>query len=117
MNNAITIALLLGIVAMFIVPHLIAASHRTSPDNARELVSRGALLVDVRTPGEYNAGHIDGALNIPLQELGRRVGELGDSGRDIVLYCRSGNRSGQARKMLLGAGYSAVHDLGGIDRW
>lgn len=82
--------------------------------DARRLVELGALLVDVRTPEEFSAGHIDGAVNIPLQALDRRMGELGPKDRSIVVYCRSGNRSSRARRMLESAGFSAVHDLGAM---
>jgi rhodanese-related sulfurtransferase len=74
------------------------------------------LLLDVRTPQEFNGGHIAGAVNIPLQSLPQRINELPQD-RSIVLYCRSGNRSRTAANMLAGAGYSDVYDLGGIIKW
>lgn len=89
----------------------------TSRDDARRLVSQGALLVDVRTPEEFSSGHIEGAVNIPLQSLEGRMGELGAKDREIVVYCRSGARSGSARRVLKTAGYTAVHDLGAMSRW
>lgn len=88
-----------------------------SGSEARRLVGSGALLVDVRTPKEFSTGHIDGAVNIPLQGLDQRLGELGAKDRAIVLYCRSGNRSGRARRMLESAGFRSVHDLGAMSRW
>lgn len=95
-----------------------ACGGSTSGSEARELVAGGALLVDVRTPEEYAGGHIDGAVNIPLQELEQRVHELGpDKSRAIVVYCRSGNRSAQARRFLEGHGFTAVHDLGPMSAW
>ncbi|MCC7535037.1 MAG: rhodanese-like domain-containing protein [Deltaproteobacteria bacterium] len=84
---------------------------------ARRLVEGGALLVDVRTPAEFSARHIPGAVNIPLSELDARMNELGPRSRAVVLYCRSGNRSAQAARILEGAGYSRVHDLGAMSRW
>jgi rhodanese-related sulfurtransferase len=84
---------------------------------ARQLVERGARLVDVRTPAEFASGHLPGAVNIPVQELGRRMGELDPKPTPIVLYCRSGNRSASAAKALKAAGFSAVHDLGAMSRW
>ncbi len=86
------------------------------PDQARELVEQGALLVDVRTPQEYEQHHIPGALNLPLQELDNRISELPED-QDIVLYCRSGARSGRALQRLQSLGYSDVYDLGSISRW
>lgn len=86
------------------------------PQTARQLVDEGALLVDVRTPQEYNERHIPGALNLPLQELEARTAEL-PKDRTLVLYCRSGNRSSMARRFLLSHGYDEVHDLGPLTRW
>lgn len=90
---------------------------RISGAEARELVQRGALLVDVRSPAEFAGGHIDGAINIPIQELSRRMGELGDGSGQIVVYCASGGRSAMAKRMLEHEGFEHVHDLGGIRRW
>lgn len=84
---------------------------------ARRLVEQGARLVDVRTPQEFADGHIDGAVNIPVQELDRRLTELEPKNEPIVLYCRSGRRSSDAARMLTEAGYTSVHDLGAMSRW
>ncbi len=88
---------------------------QVSGDEAQQLVRDGALLLDVRTPEEFAADHIDGALNIPLAELESQLDRL-DRERPIVVYCRSGNRSGQARQLLCDRGYS-VHDLGPRTAW
>lgn len=88
-----------------------------SGDAARKLVEGGARLVDVRTPEEFAGGHLPGALNIPVQQLDQRMGELAPKDRALVVYCRSGHRSGQAAGMLKGAGFTAVHDLGPMSRW
>jgi rhodanese-related sulfurtransferase len=74
------------------------------------------LLIDVRTPGEYAAGHIAGSVNIPVEELAGRLDEV-PQGTPIVVYCRSGNRSATASRILVDAGYSNVYDLGGIIAW
>jgi phage shock protein E len=84
---------------------------------ARQLVQAGARLVDVRTPGEFGAGHLPGAINIPVQELEARAGELRPVDVAVVVYCRSGHRSGNAARLLKKAGFAAVHDLGPITRW
>jgi len=88
-----------------------------SSAEARQLVHAGARLVDVRTPGEFAAGHIPGAINIPVQQLGARTGELQPKDAAVVVYCRSGHRSGNAARMLKSAGFAAVHDLGPMSRW
>lgn len=106
------------IVAVLVVGYLaFKPGGEVSGSEARRLVADGARLVDVRTPGEFAAGHLPGAVNIPVQELDRRMAELDAKDRPIVLYCRSGNRSGHAARMLEGAGYSQVHDLGAMSRW
>lgn len=84
---------------------------------ARQLVQDGARLVDVRTPAEFAAGHIDGAVNIPVQQLDARLHELQPKDRPLVVYCRSGHRSGNAARLLKSAGFPAVHDLGPMSRW
>ena len=84
---------------------------------ARKLVQDGARLLDVRTSAEFASGHIDGALNIPLQELEGRMDELEPRDQPIVVYCRSGQRSRQASRLLKSAGYAAVSDLGAMSRW
>ncbi len=78
-------------------------------------VADGALLIDVRTPGEFNAGHLDGAVNIPYQEIVSRLAEQQVAQeREIVVYCRSGNRSGIAERLLVDAGYAAIFNGGGL---
>jgi phage shock protein E len=88
-----------------------------SSDEARQLVRAGARLVDVRTPGEFAAAHIPGAINIPVQELDARMSELQPKNAAVVVYCRSGHRSGNAARLLKSAGFVAVHDLGPMSRW
>ncbi len=83
---------------------------------ARQLVAQGATLLDVRTPGEFRAGHIEGAKLIPVQELGSRIAEVGSRDVPVVVYCRSGNRSATAARMLRDAGYK-VYDLGPMSAW
>ena len=75
------------------------------------------MLLDVRTPAEFAAGHIEGALNIPVQELEERMNELVPRERQLVVYCRSGARSHRAKGLLEPAGYASVHDLGAMSSW
>ncbi len=82
---------------------------------ARHLVEDGAFLLDVRTPEEFAEGHIEGATNIPVQELETRMSEVPESA-SVVVYCRSGNRSAKAAVMLKDAGHQ-VHDLGPMSAW
>ena len=88
-----------------------------SVDDADELRQAGALVLDVCEPAEWATGHIEGATLISLGELEARVGEL-PRDRDIVVVCRSGNRSAQGRDVLLAAGFAAVTSMaGGMTDW
>jgi rhodanese-related sulfurtransferase len=89
---------------------------RTSGEEARKLVEKGAILIDVRTTEEYAQGHIDGAKNIPVQNLDTRMSEL-PKDKAIVVYCRSGARSSRAMRMLKEKGFTQVYDLGGMSNW
>ena len=76
------------------------------------------ILVDVRSPGEFAEGHIPGAINIPVDEVGSRVSEL-EAYRDgpVTLVCRSGGRSAKAAKELSGMGFTTVNVEGGTLAW
>jgi adenylyltransferase/sulfurtransferase len=75
------------------------------------------LLIDVRQPHEGQMfGSIAGSVLIPMNELPMRLGELPE-GREIVLYCKSGMRSGQAATWLRQRGRNALNLAGGIDQW
>tara|TARA_A100001037_G_scaffold304356_1_gene340866 strand:- start:18550 stop:18930 length:381 start_codon:yes stop_codon:yes gene_type:complete len=81
-----------------------------------EQIKRGAapLILDVRTPSEFEAGHVPGAINIPHDTLADRLGELNVSTSDeVVVYCHGGGRAGMAEGVLIEAGYSNVVDLQG----
>ncbi len=96
---------------------LLALSGDVGARDAKRLVENGAVLLDVRTPEEYAAKHIEGARNIPVQELATRLDEVGPRDRPVVVYCRSGHRAAKATEMLRGAGFTEVHDLGAMSRW
>lgn len=74
------------------------------------------VLVDVRTPEEYASGHIPGAVNIPYDTI---AGNPPTKEKDslVIVYCRSGNRSGIAKKTLDSLGYSRVENFGAVGRW
>ena len=74
----------------------------------------GAVLIDVRTPAEYAAGHIEGAINLPLDALEDREDAIPDKNTPVFVYCRSGARSGRAAAYLTGCGYTDVKNIGGI---
>lgn len=81
------------------------------------LVQGGALVIDVRTPGEFSGGAIQGAVNIPYDEIAAKIGRVeADKNRSIIVYCHSGARSAVARKSLEQAGYTQVVDGGGFSK-
>ena len=84
---------------------------------AHQIVDQGARLVDVRSAVEFASGHVEGAVNIPLDQLPERMSELGSQDQAIVVYCRSGQRSASAKRTLEAAGYRDVFDLGAMSRW
>lgn len=81
------------------------------------LVEAGAMLLDVRSKREFSGKKIDGSKNIPLNELGSRMGELGPKDTKIVVYCLSGARSRGAVSLLNRAGYTNVWDMGTFRVW
>jgi phage shock protein E len=95
----------------------VTAKSISSGRTARELVARGAVLLDVRTPEEFRDEHVPGAVNVPLQELAARLGEVGPRDRTVVVYCRSGRRSAEATRLLEHAGFRHVHDMGAMLEW
>jgi rhodanese-related sulfurtransferase len=76
-----------------------------------ELRKNGALFIDVRSAGEFASGNAPGTVNIPLPELGSRLGEIPKSS-PVVLCCASGTRSGMAKLLLKKNGYQNVHNVG-----
>lgn len=83
---------------------------------AWEKIDRGVTLIDVRTAEEFAAGHIDGAINIPFEIIVPELAKLNiDTDDEVVLYCRSGNRSGIAQESLVKQGYTNTYNAGGFD--
>ena len=89
------------------------------PSQLSALVSEGEgeyYLLDVRTDGEFSAGHIPTAQNIPYDVLADNL-PTEDRGALIIVYCQSGNRSGIATRTLESLGFDRIIDFGGITRW
>lgn len=80
------------------------------------VLSAGGLLLDVREPEEWDAGHAPGARHVPLGQLPERMGELERSG-PVVVVCRSGSRSALATEWLATAGFDAANLIGGMQAW
>ncbi len=110
----ITLAVIAALVISFI---FIKRSGQIAEEEAREHLKNGALVIDVRTPGEFSSGHLKGAINIPLDgiesTLPRRVK---DKNQVLLLHCQSGMRSGIAVKKLNGIGYANAFNLGSYGR-
>ena len=87
-----------------------------SPAEAREKVADGAQLIDVRQDYEWDAGHIDGAVHIPLEQLPAQIDSI-DRDRPIVFQCRSGSRSAFATQIFRQSGFDAYNLGGGLQAW
>ena len=79
--------------------------------------NKEAIIIDVRTPGEYRDEHIPGVVNIPLDELEKRIGEI-PKDKKVVLICRTGSRSAQGTRLLRSKGFNNVYNsTGGMSTW
>lgn len=76
-----------------------------------DVIARGAVIVDVRTPGEYAGGHVKGSVNIPLNALQAQMSKL-KKDKPVITCCASGMRSGSARAMLSASGFAEVYNGG-----
>jgi rhodanese-related sulfurtransferase len=85
-------------------------------DKAYEMYKGGTFLLDVRTQEEWDEYHVPNATLIPLDQLPNRLSEV-PKDKEIVVICRSGNRSQEGRDILLNAGYTATSVTGGIKEW
>ena len=86
---------------------------------AQDLIAEDIALVilDVRTVSEFDSGHVEGAINIPVEELSKRLSEL-NSNDELLVYCRTGNRSTTAVGILKENGYNRIYHMnGGITAW
>lgn len=104
--------IILAVLALFIGWRMFSGNR--NQEEVKSMLDNGALVVDVRTPGEFQSGHYPGAINIPVDEMNGRIAEFGDKGASIVVYCRSGARSGHAAQVLKGNGYEKVVNGGGL---
>ena len=117
----IVVALVSG--AMLIWPYLrkVTAGAGVSTAEATQLINReDALVVDVRDPGEYGAGHILGAKNLPLSRIDAGGAEIAAKRKDkpVIVYCDTGNRASKAAAALRSQGFAKVVSLaGGLGAW
>jgi len=84
-------------------------------NSIKEKIAAGATIVDVRTVDEYQDGFYKGAINIPVNVLEKRMGEIGDKNKPVIVYCASGSRSAVAMSILKSRGFTDVMNAGGLD--
>ncbi len=92
---------------------------RISAEEAKTIIdSEDVIILDVRTQEEFDSGHIENAVLLPVTEITDNAdGVLPDKDAKILVYCRSGNRSATAARELIRMGYTNVYDFGGINTW
>ena len=111
-----TIALVAFVVAILVIL-LLKRLGQISPATARAYLADGALVIDVRSPGEFASGHLPIAINIPLPEIEAGVPRrVADKSKVLLLHCQSGMRSGVACKKLKRLGYTNTFNLGSYAR-
>lgn len=81
-------------------------------ESVKEFMDKGAVIIDVRTVGEYREGHIKGSKNIPLDTIFSKVNEIKRMEKPVIVCCRSGMRSGQAASILKNSGIEVMNGGG-----
>lgn len=92
---------------------------RMNMDEAKEVLEgdESICLIDVRTPQEYQEGHIPGSINLPLGSMEDIASIVPEQDKKLFVYCLSGGRSARACAQLADMGYTDISDLGGINNW
>lgn len=114
MKNYFRIIYSLPVTILLIAAALFSCGSIAPASKIKEWADKGALIADVRTPQEYAAGNIPGSINIPLADIEKRLAEFGSKNGYIIVYCRTGNRSGKAEAFLKSQGYINVINGGGL---
>lgn len=105
------------IITAIIIFFVLKKIGQINPQKARELKTAGAIVIDVRSNEEFARGKVSGSVNIPLDQLNKKIASVTtDHQTPILVYCLSGTRSAIARRILLSSKYSNVHNLGSIYR-
>jgi phage shock protein E len=112
--NLVTWIVIAGAVVVFL---LLKRLTLVRPATAHEWLNKGALIIDVRTEGEFGERHLPRAINIPLGRLGVEIARRApDKEQAILLHCLSGTRSGTAKALLKKMGYRSAFNLGSYGR-
>ena len=105
------------ITSLFVLLLLMKRSGQVSSRAAAEYLRGGALVLDVRSAGEFTSGHLPGAVNLPLSEIETSINRKVKSKEQVVLlYCQSGARSGEARRKLRAMGFEHAFNMGSYRR-
>lgn len=108
---------ILIVAGILIVFYLIKRAGQISPQAAQAHLNNGAMVIDVRSRGEFNSGHLAKAINIPLDEIQSAVPKrVKDKNQVLLLHCASGTRSGIAMARLKGMGFANTFNLGSYGR-
>lgn len=104
-----------AVIVLGLVGALIYRAATTSPSNTGKQLAENTVIIDVRTPEEFIGSHVANATLFPIEDM--QTGKMPELAKDtpIALYCRSGNRAGQAVKLMQDAGFTNVISLGGLD--
>lgn len=112
MNKYLIVA---GIIALiFLIFYRVKNTVIADSKSVKDKIQSGAKIFDVRTVDEFQSGHYPGAINIPVDQISKRIEEFGDKSKPIIVYCASGGRSSSARGVLLSLGYTDVTNAGGL---
>jgi rhodanese-related sulfurtransferase len=106
--------------SLFGISSVLADVPAVSPQQAAQMQSeQNAVIIDVRENDEWNAGHIDNAIHIPLNDIQNRLRELAKyQNQPVITQCRSGARSAKAADILAKSGFTNVHNMdGGLNAW
>lgn len=124
MKNALTISLSLALTTAAVFGLSACGTNQESVTGegndsmTTQEAESNATIIDVRTPEEFAAGHVDGAMNLDFnnaEEFTDGIAKLDKTG-DYVLYCRSGNRAGKAQSQMEKAGFNSVKNLGSLEQ-
>jgi phage shock protein E len=103
--------------AAVVVIFILNRAGQISARDAQAHLKNGALVIDVRNPGEFNSGHLPNAINLPLSKIaGDLPHRVEDKNQVLLLHCHSGMRSGMAKKKLRSLGYTNAFNLGSYGR-
>ena len=102
---------------VLLIPCMIAACCKAGVDEKKIVIDKNSTIIDVRTEQEYKEGHLKNSIHIPLADIKNKINDqVKDKDQKIILYCRSGRRSGIAEKILKEMGYKNVVNAGAYDK-